>query len=372
LAALTLAAVTVATPDRSQAQEANRVVVDKVSLTPLLQTTPVIGRLVAKDGGEVAARISGAVKEVYVAVGQQVAEGEVLALIDDAIIGARRDLAKAKQAAAEAAISSRRADLKIVRQELARTMGLKSSAAFSQARFEDQQAKVSKSEAELIEAKYFLDQTKAEFKLAELDLDYTQVRASYAGIITRKHTSSGAYLNLGDPVVSMVSNSDLEIEVDMPFKLLGGVQAGTRLELQLADGSRHVAQVRAVIPDENPLTRTRAIRLTPSFKSTGMGLAPGQSATLQVPIGDGRLVLTVAKDAIIPQTGANLVYVAEEGKNDAGESILRAAAREVRLGEPVGGRFEVLSGLKEGDRVVIRGNERLRSGAELIIAGEAG
>ncbi|MGO1118553.1 efflux RND transporter periplasmic adaptor subunit [Rhodovibrionaceae bacterium A322] len=363
---------TAALSQKSWAQGASNVVVDEVRMAPLLQTTPVIGRLVAQDGGEVAARISGAVEKVYVSIGQEVAEGEVLALIDDAVIAARRDLAEAKQSAAEAAVRSRRAGLKIVRQELERIKGLKSSAAFSQARFEDQQATVAKAEAELIEVEHILTQAKAELDLAELNLFYTEVRSSYPGIITRKHTSSGAYVNVGDPVVSMVSNSDLEIEADMPFKLLRGVRTGTELQLQLADGSRHSASVRAIVPDENPLTRTRAVRFTPNFEATSMGLAPGQSATLQVPVGSSREVLTVAKDAVVPQTDGSIVFVAEAQKNDEGATVYKAAPRKVQLGDALGDRFEVLSGLTNGDQAVIRGNERLRPGAALNISGGQG
>jgi multidrug efflux pump subunit AcrA (membrane-fusion protein) len=88
-------------------------------------------------------------------------------------------------------------------------------------------------------------------------------------------------------------------------------------------------------------------------------MAANQSVTLELPIGEGRNVLSMHKDALVSSRGQPTVYVVEGG---------RAHARTVKLGEAVGVRFEVLEGLKEGDKVVIRGNERLRDGRRVQIS----
>jgi multidrug efflux pump subunit AcrA (membrane-fusion protein) len=84
--------------------------------------------------------------------------------------------------------------------------------------------------------------------------------------------------------------------------------------------------------------------------------------TLRIPIGPARQVLSVHKDAIIKRQGQDIVFVV------AGEGV---ESRPVQLGVAVGGRFEVLSGLSQGDRVVVRGNERLRPGAKVRVVGES-
>ena len=71
-----------------------------------------------------------------------------------------------------------------------------------------------------------------------------------------------------------------------------------------------------------------------------------------IPAGEIRDVLTVHKDAVMNRSGQMVVL------NDGG----KATFRQVKLGEAVGVRFVVLDGLKEGDQVVVRGNERLRPG----------
>jgi len=79
-----------------------------------------------------------------------------------------------------------------------------------------------------------------------------------------------------------------------------------------------------------------------------------------VPVAAQRTVVTVHKDAIIRRQGKDIVYVAKEGV---------AEARPIEIGESLGGRVEVLSGLEEGESVVVRGNERLQPGAKIRIDG---
>ena len=121
----------------------------------------------------------------------------------------------------------------------------------------------------------------------------------------------------------------------------------------LDDESRHRALVRASVPMENSLTRTRIVRLTPTFEDMESPLAGNQSAIVLIPVGEVREVVTVHKDAILSQPNGTVVYIVTDGQ---------AMIRPVQLGESVGSRIEVLGGLAPGDLVVVRGNERLRPG----------
>ncbi|MFQ5959639.1 MAG: efflux RND transporter periplasmic adaptor subunit, partial [Alphaproteobacteria bacterium] len=113
------------------------------------------------------------------------------------------------------------------------------------------------------------------------------------------------------------------------------------------------AAVRAVGVEENPRTRTRPVRFTPLFEAAPDNLADGQSAVLDLPIGRPREVVSVHKDAVIRAPEGAVVFVV------TGSAVER---RLVTLGEAIGARFEVLDGLVPGEMVVVRGNERLKSG----------
>ena len=120
-------------------------------------------------------------------------------------------------------------------------------------------------------------------------------------------------------------------------------------------------QVHAVIPDENARTRTRMVRFKPDFSSLNLSLAANQNVTLNVPIGRGSKVITVSKDAVLQRDGVNKVFLVRNQQS---------IPKTVKLGQSIGNRFVVLSGLKLGDSVVIRGNENLRPGQSVRLSSD--
>lgn len=332
--------------------------VDTVVNGTVGQTVPVIGRLVARQAGEVAARINGAVDSFLVEVGDRVEADQVIASLETESLKARRDLAAGELAEAEALQATNKAKLGLAQQTLKRLEALKSSAAFSQARFEDASQEVVIAEAEVRESQAAIGSAKADYRMAEINLYNAEIRAPYAGVITQRMVEAGAYLPLGGVLVQMIADRNLEVEADVPFQRLSGLAVGTELAFTLDDGTRHRAVVRAVVPRENPLTRTRAVRFVPEFSKTENPVAVDQSATLLVPLYAGPDVLTVHKDAVLRRQGNAMVFVV---KDDT------AKLRTVTLGNAVGGRFEVVEGLAEGELTVIRGNERLRPDVKVRI-----
>lgn len=360
---LTLEAAFGMTSEAALAQhDSARVRVDAVKTEPLDRTVPVIGRLVARQAGVVSARINGPVDRFQVEVGDRVDAGDVIAVLTKDSLEARRDLAASQLAEAEAQIKTKEASLALARQEARRLEGLKDSAAFNQSRYEDVQQEVAVARAEVAEAEANAQTYSAEMRLAEINLSYAQVVAPYAGAIAQRRTEAGAYLQVGDPVVDMIADGSLEIEADVPFRNIIGLAPGTAVSIALDDGTKHWAIVRAVVPEENPLTRTRTVRFVPEFGETLGPLAADQSVTVQIPTGAPRTVVSVHKDAVIKRGDQSIVYVVAKGS---------AQLRTVHLGEAVGSRLEVLDGLNAGDLVVVRGNERLQPGDKVSIDKES-
>lgn len=367
LAALTpiWAAVLVAAGAMSTAAEgqqrgprATAVAVDEARKEILGETTPVIGRLVARQSGVVAARTSGAVDAILVDVGDRVTKGDIIAVLANERMEAARDGAAAVVRQRQGMLEASQAELEIKALELRRQETLKSSAAFSKARYDDVQQEVAMQEGELSERQAHLMEARADLARAALDLADTEIKAPFGGIVTEKHTDVGAYVNVGSSVVSLINDLDLEVEAEVPTDRLAGLEPGSVVDFELDDGTKHTAIVRAVVPQENSLTRTRPVRLTPAFDTTSKPLAVNQTATVNVPIGSVREVTTVHKDAIVRRGGGAIVFVVNEGA---------AELRPVQLGEATGERLVVLAGLSAGDAVVTRGNETLQPGQELNV-----
>jgi len=337
-----------------QKPRAAMVEVDEVVLQPIDQTVPIIGRLVARRSGIVASRARGPVLEMKVEVGDRVSSNDVLAvLVQDRLKHVReQQIANLNEKKAE--LATRNSQVKIIDENIRRLEKLRKSksAAFRVALYQDKKLEKAILMSQVAEARAAISRARINISLAELDLEYTIIRAPYPGVVTRVHTEAGAYLDVGDQVASLIDDSALEIEADIPVERIPAVPNGAKVQAVVA-GFDVIATVRAQIPEENPLTRTRAVRFTAELSALTTLLAANQTVTVSIPIGASKEMLTVHKDAILQRKGDSLVYVIKDGK---------AERQSVRLGDGIGGRFEVLAGLEAGDIVVTRGNERLFPG----------
>lgn len=340
----------------AQVPEAELVRVEKVRSETMSQTVPIVGRLVATRMGDIAARISGPVEAMLVEVGDRVSKGQVLGVLDSEILSADLKLAEGELQEAAAELATWKAEQDVAVTELRRQTGLKSSTAFSQARFEDAEKKVAVAEARVERARANVAIKRSNLERKQLDVEYAKIRAPYAGVVMRRHTEAGAYVEKGDPVIRLIGDKALEVEAFVPNSRLSSIEEGRILKFRLDDGTSHTGTVRSIVPSENPQTRTRIVRLVPQFSETKRPLADSQSVVVEVPVSADMQVVTVHKDAILKRPNGDMVYVVDKGV---------ANLRPVKLGEAVGVRFSVLSGLAEGDVVVTRGNERLRPGAKV-------
>jgi len=343
------------------AQEATPVGVDTVIAEPLNQTVPVIGRLIASKAGVVASRAAGPIAEMKARVGDRVEKGDIIAVLVKDVIHWKHQLSKAEAERAEAALKTAEAVRDLRAQELKRLNRLKESAAFSQARLEDKNQELVRAISAVAETKAGLAQVYANLKLAEINLYNVDIRAPYAGVISKRHTDVGAYVAIGSPVINMIDDKHLEIEASVPSSRIDGMTPGTVISFRLESGHSQLqadlpATVRAVVPEEDAQTRTQMTRFIPNFNLVKNPLAANQSVILKIPAGGTRDVVSVHKDAVLNRKGNNIVYIVEDGV---------ANIRPVTLGEAVGTRFVVLGGLAVGDLVVVRGNERLRPGQKV-------
>jgi len=284
-----------------------------------------LGRLVSRRGGVVAAQVGGPVTQMRVDVGDNVSAGDVLAEVNIDAIRARRELAASRLNQARSTIDTRKAEIKQARMTRERLGKLTRNQTITRATFDDAVQAEAIAVSRLAEAEAAIVSAEADLKVAEVDLDRFKVKAPYSGIVVARSTEVGSYLRLGDAVVELIGDGNLEIEVDVPFDRLGGVTPDVVVKFRLDDGSEHSATVRAVIPIEDSRSRTRAVRLTPDLDES------------------------------------RYVVVGDE-----------ATMKPVVLGEAIGSRFEVLNGLVDGDQVVVRGNERLRPGAKVTTGKRGG
>lgn len=329
--------------------------VDPVVLEVSLQSVPVIGRVVSLQAGVVAAETQGVVVHVAVEVGDRVTKGQLLARLDTRTLTWRQHGAMATVAERRAQGAKAEATLRRTETELKRLEKLRPSAAFPLAKYEDKAGEVAQMRAATEAARAALEQGTVEVHLAEIERAKAEIRAPYPGVVRKRPVVVGFYIATGADVVDLVNDQALEVEAEVTVERGIVLTPGTGVTVKTTSGLTLPATVRAVVPDEDPKTRTRLVRFafTGPADSGPLMLAANESVTVFLETGGREKRPTVSKDAVIYRDNQAVVFVVEERV---------ARMRSVRLGQSVKGRFVVESGLEAGEKVVVRGNERLQSG----------
>ena len=337
----------------SSQERVSSVLVDEVISEPLLQTMPVIGRFIAKESGIVATRIAERVHKMMVQVGDRVEKGDVVAKLSSDRLNSRIQLLQSDLRRMDSQLAKEVANDKKMEQTHKRILALRSSNAFRKDREQDSERDLEITGEMVSRAKADISRAKANLTMGQIALEDAKIIAPYQGVVVKRHTISGNYVRVGDPIITLLNDTDLEIEADVPSIRALELKANTKVKAKLQNGLSFNAYIRAVIPQENSQTRALAVRLNIGDGPHTRGLTGNQSVTLQIPIGKSTKVITVHKDAVIVKNGEKMVFIVKQGK---------VSIQPTKLGRAARGRFEVLDGLKPGDIVVIRGNERLRPG----------
>ena len=339
-------------PATAQEQPAP-VAVQTVETRQLVETVPVFAEFVTARDGSVASRVAGNVETVHVLAGTRVAEGDLLVDLDKELLTIRQAQSEAEMAEAEAAIATATVRLQASTTTFARIEALSGSASFSQGRFDDAQSDMLEARSQLAEAQAREKSSASRLAESRYQLQRSRITAPFSGVVIEVNTIPGAFIQAGTPVVRLLDTSAFEVQASVPARYVSTLIPGQQVLGTFETGDELALEVRALLPLEDPSTRTRTVRFTALDLGDAARVAVGQSLTVQIPIGAERQVVSVPKDALVQARGGWTVFVAMDGQ---------AQPRQVQLGVALGDRYEVLDGLAVGDQVVVRGNERLRPG----------
>lgn len=287
------------------------------------------GLLEAMQKSTISAQTPARVVELPVDVGDVVEQGQVIARLRDVDAqarssGARAGLAEARARLAEAEVSYQRARDVWERKLIAR-------------------AQFDRAEAEYKSAQARVAAAEAAGREAQEGVDYTVVRAPYAGIVLERHVEVGEIAAVGTPLITGVSLAQLRVAVEVPEQSIGAVRRGGQARVLLADGRSLQVQALRIPPSAD--TRTHSFRVLVELPAAAPDLFPGTLVKVAFSTGETR-VLAVPSAAVVRRGEITGLYVlgAQE----------RLSFRYVRLGgTDADGDVEVLSGLAAGERVAL-------------------
>ena len=353
--ALAIPAWSAMAADPAAAPPAAPVSVAKVEQRDAMIWNEFSGRLEAVERVEIRSRVAGALQAVHFREGSLVKAGDLLITIDPAPYAAEVERLKAQVVAAEARVGLTKTDLDRARQ-------LANSPALSQ-RDLDQRLNASR------EAEANLGSARAALQSAQLNLDYTQVRAPVAGRVGRLEITVGNLISAGPgaPVLtSLVSvnpiyasfNAD-EPLVTRALKALGRDAAGQvqldGIPVKIETEIDSELQGRLQLIDNQVDTASGTVRMRAVFDNADGHLMAGQFVRLSMGEAKAKPALLISERAIGTDQSKKFVLVVDDGN--------RADYREVTLGAISDGLRVVTSGLKAGERIVVNGLQRVRPGA---------
>jgi RND family efflux transporter MFP subunit len=203
-----------------------------------------------------------------------------------------------------------------------------------------------------------VDQGRAEVEQLEFSLDRLVIRAPFRGVVVRKLTDLGEWIDMGGAVVEMVALDELEVRVEVPARYYSELTARAQAEVtfEALPRLRAVGRIAAIIPRADSRARTFPIKVALPETTDRVGV--GMLATVDLPIGESYGALIVPKDAVVRQGPLETVF-----RIDA-ENLVESLP--VETGQGLGSWVVVRGPLDPGDRVVTRGNERLRPGQAVV------
>lgn len=282
------------------------------------------GRVEAVHQATVSAQTSGRIAELMFDVNDFVDAGAVIMRFTDTE-------QRAAMNRATASLEEARARLEQAEQEYARVASMFENETVSKARFD--QAKANRDAAQAR-----LNAANSGVAAAREQLDYTVVRAPYAGIVSKRHVELGELVSPGQPLMSGLSLQLLRVNVDVPQSMFDAVRRIGKAFVYVGD-ERIPGERLTFFPVADPASNTFRVRVDlPEGSAT---LYPGMFVKVGFVVGETQRLL-IPDSAVARRSEMSGVYVVQD------EAV---TLRQVRLGRRYGTSIEVLAGLTEGERV---------------------
>ncbi|GEO06991.1 MexX family efflux pump subunit [Adhaeribacter aerolatus] len=323
-----------------------------VSQEQVVGTDTYPGTVVPLNEVELRPQVSGYITNMYVQDGQLVTKGQKLYEID-------RTQYQATYNQAQANLRSAQANLERVRQDAERYENLAKQDAIARQRVDYARAELSTAQAQVAAAQ-------AGVSGASTNLRYSVITAPMSGRIGISQVKVGSQVSPGQTLINTIS-ADNPIAVDIVInetevprfvRLQKKSAADSTFTIQYSDGSvyPHAGKIQAIDRAINPQTGTITVRV--SFPNAERALIPGMTVVLRVRNEDIGRQLVIPHKAVTEQMGEFYAYVI------SGDSVLQ---NKLSLGTRVADKIVVREGLKDGDKIVVEGTQKLRPGAKITL-----
>lgn len=314
----------------------------------------VSGSIIARDATQLSFRVAGNLSVLNVKMGDEVSKDQVIAKLDDSDYKVALSQAQANYQSAKTARDT-------ARSRFNRVERLFEAGSSSQADYEAAKGNLQATQAQLTASGQTVKQSRNQRQ-------YTILTTPFAGVINSVSAKEGEGIRVGQAVVVVSRGGELEVAVGVPSVLISSVTVGTKASVMVsALGDKSFpAKVREVgFASESSTYPARV-----SLDQPNSDLRPGMAASATFELGTKTVAMSIPASGVANAEDGSFVFLLEPGANES----YTVKHQKVEVGELLGGAFEIVKGLKSGDKVAIAGLGSLVDGmnVRLLVATSPG
>ncbi|RYG86750.1 efflux RND transporter periplasmic adaptor subunit [bacterium] len=310
-----------------------RVTTVTVAPRPFVETITATGTLRAEEGVELQAETNGKIVAINFDEGAAVRRGTLLVKLNDADLRASLDRYVYGTQLAEARMqrfSTLRAQQVVTQQDYDTALG-------------------------------DLNVQKANVDLYKAQIEKTEIRAPFDGVVGLRYVSNGAYVNAATRIATLQRVDKLKVDFAVPERYSGRARVGSAISFSVAGGlKRFTGRIYAIDPRID--TGTRTILLRAVCDNVDGSLLPGAFANVNLPLDQVADALLIPAEAVVPGLEEKNVFVMKDG---------HAERRAVETGARTATEVHILTGLAPGDVVITSGLQNLRQGQAVALLATA-
>ncbi len=337
-------------------------------------------------------RIQGQISKIYVKSGDTVNQGDTIIQVDSreqqasvGSVNAAADAARSQLANAQATLKSLEAerlsnlaDVRLNQQEYQRYASLAEEGAVSRqtrdqyanrlatakASLEATESRIQAQKASISQAQNALQQAQANINEQQVQLQYYKITAPFGGTVGDIPVKEGDFVNTSTQLATITQNQPLEVEINVPIEKSSQLRQGMLVEL-LDQQNQIMGTSRVFFIAPSVSNNTQSVLVKSLFNNTQGKLRADQQIKARV-IWEQSQGVTIPVTAVSRVAGESFVFVAENQTSPQGKSQIIAKQKRVKLGSIKGNNYQVLDGLKPGEKIVTSGLLNLRDGVPII------